>query len=392
VPTREELFGYDVAIHGDVDPKQLPKPAQTFQDLADFVRVRGGGLLVVAGEQAVPHKLFGTPLADVLPVVAPDGAKGEGPKPTPEDAPLTAGYRPKVTPVGLTHPLFRFAGTDADAARVWAGLKPMLWAAGGYRRSGTAEVLAVHPDRPADGDAADGHPLVAQQFAGAGRVLFFGFDETWRWRFRAGEEHFNTFWRQAVRVLSRNRVARAELRTDRQAGYRRDDPITVTARFPDDAPPPEGGVTVQVDRGPLRNPDGSVGPGDSETQTLVLGKVEGSRATYQGVLTRTPEGEYRFRLGDAGPRAEVRVLPPPGERDRLDMNRADLQRAAAESRGRFYTLADCETLIDDLPETTRLPLDQPCPPVQLWNHAATFALLLLLLCNEWVLRIRERLL
>src|SRR5205823_975705 len=53
-PTRNELFEYDVVILGDVDPDRLPRPKQTTQDLADFVRQRGGGLLVVAGEQNVP--------------------------------------------------------------------------------------------------------------------------------------------------------------------------------------------------------------------------------------------------------------------------------------------------------------------------------------------------
>jgi hypothetical protein len=40
---------------------------------------------------------------------------------------------------------------DAENARLWAGFKPFFWAASGYRRKATAEVLAVHPDRPADG-------------------------------------------------------------------------------------------------------------------------------------------------------------------------------------------------------------------------------------------------
>ena len=78
-PTRSELFDYDVVILGDVDPAQFPRPAQTFKDLADFVTERGGGLLVVAGEQATPHKLFDTPLADVLPV-----CRAGSPRPTPK--------------------------------------------------------------------------------------------------------------------------------------------------------------------------------------------------------------------------------------------------------------------------------------------------------------------
>ena len=35
---------------------------------------------------------------------------------------------------------------------------------------------------------------------------------------------------------------------------------------------------------------------------------------------------------------------------------------------------------------------RPCEPLPVWNHPATFALVLLLLAAEWLLRKRERLL
>ncbi len=398
LPTRAELDAYDVVILGDLDPERLPRAAQLFQDLADFVKVRGGGLLVIAGTQATPRRLFATPLADLLPVTASDATPAA-------EVLLVDGYRLKPTAYGQTHPLFRLAADEAENTRVWAGLKPLFWSATGYKRKLSAEVLATHPTRAGEGAAGELHPLVLQQFVGAGRVMFFGFDESWRWRFRAGEERYNQFWHQTVRVLARSRVTRAELRTDKQTAYRRDEPIRLTVRFPDDAPVPAADVPikVRVDRRPLAS-----GAGPSESQTVRLAKVDGSRATYQTLLTRTPDGDYRFELTDpppvvapgsppgtpppARPRAEARVLPPPGERDRLDMNRAELQRAAAESRGQFYTLADAAKLIDDLPDGTRVPLNQPVPPIPVWNHALVFGLFASLLGAEWLLRRRERLL
>lgn len=400
-PTRSELFEYDAVILGDVDPERVPKAQQTFQDLAEFVKSRGGGLLVLAGEHHSPAKLFNTPLGEVLPVVPSDAAPRDGgpPPPTPETSPLSAGYRPKLTPYGTTHPLFRFAADEAENAKVWNDLREMYWVATGYKRKLSAEVLAVHPDRPAEGFPGENHPVVLQQFVGAGRVIFFGFDETWRWRYRQGEKRFDDFWRQGVRILSRNRVSRAELRTDKQTAYRRDEPIRLTVRFPDDAPPPaaDAPVKVSVERTPLKSPDGASAVGTSESMTVQLAKVEGTRATYQTLLTRTPEGEYRFYLTEPAvpgsrPRAEAKVLPPPGERERLEMNKAELMRAAAESRGKFYTLADAEKVADDLPEVERVPLNQPVPPIPLWNHALAFGLLLALLACEWVVRRRERLL
>lgn len=399
-PTKSELFEYDVIILGDIDPAMVPKAQQTFQDLAEFVKVRGGGLLFIAGEQQSPHKLFATPLGELLPIVPSDGAARDGspPPPTPDNASLTEGYRPKLTPLGQAHPMFRLATDETESARLWNDLKPMFWSASLYKRKLSAEVLAVHPEKTADGFPGEFQPLVLQQFVGNGRVMFFGFDETWRWRFRQGETKFNSFWGQTIKVLSRNRVARAEIRTDKQTAYRRDDPIRITVRFPDDAPPlaPETPVKVSVERTPLRLPDGKV-IGSADTQVVQLAKVEGTRGTYQTLLTRTPEGEYRFFLTDppvtgSRPRTEAKVLPPPGERERLEMNKPDLVRAAVESRGKFYSLADAEKLADELPEAARVPLNQPVPPIPLWNHALAFAVLLALVGCEWVLRRRERLL
>lgn len=396
-PTRDQLFEYDAVILGDFEPKQLPRSNRAMQDLADFVRVRGGGLMFLAGELASPAAFADTPLADVLPVVPTEGAAV---KRTSEEQPITEGYRPKLTPTGQLHPLFRFAPDEGESARVWARLQPLLWHAKGYRRKLTAEVLATHPERPAEGPEREKHPLVLQQFVGAGRVLFLGFDETWRWRFRTDEEHFNRFWLQAVRVLSRSRLGRVELKLDKQTPYRRGERIVVTVRFPDDAPAPapEVPVRVMVHRGPLPNPDGTPGTGPAgDPVPLALTKVEGTRATYQAALTRTPDGEYRFVLTDpevtgSRPRAEAKVLPPPAELDRLEMNRADLAAAAALSNGGFYTLATADDVFKDLKNLQRVPLNQPCDPLPLWNHPAAFGLLALLLAAEWLLRKRERLL
>jgi hypothetical protein len=397
LPGWEVLKTYHVIILGDVDPKLFPRGPEQVKLLADFVRERegGGGLLMIAGEHFAPAAYAGTELADVLPVTA----EGVNPPPAPraDDPPLTEGYRPRLTTAGQNHPIFRFAADDADNAAVWNGLEEMLWSARGYRRKLSAEVLAVHPKRavepgPGGSDRDEPHPLVLQQFVGAGRVMFFGFDETWRWRLRQGEPHFNQFWVQVVRSLARTRVGRVEVRVERKT-YRRDEPIRVTVRFPDDAPPPPADqeVRVDVERRPPNAPDA-----EPEVQTIPLTRKEGTR-TFEALLTRTPEGEYHFvlaapRVADKQPKAEATVLPPRGELDDTRLNEAELQRAAADSRGAYYPLDRAERLIDDLPSGPRVALDQPCKPLRLWNNPLMFALVFSLLVAEWVLRKRARLL
>ena len=395
-PTRDQLFEYDVVILGDFDPKLLPRRAM--QDLADFVKVKGGGILFVAGEHFSPFAFADTPLADVMPIIPSEGVP---PRPTPEDSPITEPYQPLLTPAGRTHPLFRFNTDHAESDRIWNRLQPMYWYSKGYRRKPAAEVLAVHKERLAEaGPGRENHPLVLQQFVGAGRVLFLGFDETWRWRWRADEEQFNKFWLQAVRVLARSRRGKIELKLKDGSGpYRRDDRITVKVRFPDDAPaPPDGTVVrVQVQRSQLPNAEGSPGMGEVETQELLLTRVKSERAEFEAVLTRTPEALYRFTLmePDAGPnppRAEAKVLPPPTERERLDMDRPALIAAASVSHGGFYTLENAEKVFDDLHNLEPIELNEPLPPLPLWNHPVVLGLLFCVLVAEWLLRKRERLL
>src|SRR5206468_109360 len=106
--------------------------------------------------------------------------------------------------------------------------------------------------------------------------------------------------------------------------------------------------------------------------------------TFEGVLTQTPVGRYELwlsqpRVADPQPYAEGRVLAPPGELEQLRMNQAEMEEAARETRGRFYTLAEADQLLDDLPGGTRVTLNAPGPPWLLWNHAVLLVVALLFL-------------
>jgi hypothetical protein len=392
-PTKEELNAFDVVIFGDVDPKDPRVGERNLQNLADFVKERGGGLLMIAGPRCYsPQAYKNTPLADVLPVQV------TGPPPAISDHPT--GYRPELTATGRFHPIFRFSPDEVENSAIWNSLPELFWWSEGYRKQPAAEVLLVHPARPAADPGRGGaepHPLALQQFMGAGRSMFFGFDETWHWRLRDKEARFNQFWLQTVRHLARSRVGRIDLRLDRQTPYRRGEPIRVIVRFPDESSPPgpDTNVEVVVTRTPL----GGAGQrlAGLEKETLRLTKVEGSRATFAGLLSRTPEGNYRFWLSsplvaDPKPAAEGRVLPPPGEMEQLRLNQSGMEQAAELTHGHFYTVANADRLLEDLPAGARITVSTPQPPRLLWNHPLVFALALGLFGAEWVLRKRKHLL
>jgi hypothetical protein len=393
-PTKAELNQYDVVILGDVDPKSSPRMNEHLKEIAEFVRERGGGLLMIAGERYAPRVYKETALKDIVPIELAGALAEEEP-----DRDRPQGYRPELTSLGRMHPIFRFDTNEAKSEEIWGQLREMYWYAEGYQPKRIAEVLAVLPER--EGGPKERQALAVQQFVGAGRSMFFGFNETWRWRFRDNEEYFNKFWIQTVRYLAVGRLGRVDVKVDKQVPYRRGEEIQVTVRFPDDARPPaaETEVKVLVERRPPRtgHQPQAAKQAPVEVQTIKLDKVSGSRAAYAARISRTPEGEYTLTLASPSvqgpkPTAETRVLPPPGEMDQLRMNQEDMQKAALESHGKFYTLANAHDLLEELPSGTRVTLNAPGPPALIWNHTLVFLFALGLLSLEWVLRKRKHLL
>ena len=146
-----------------------------------------------------------------------------------DDRDLTRGFRLQLTPAGQIHPLFRFVPDETENQQLWERLTPLYWTAEVAKPKPAAEVLAFKPVEPG---ALTGEPLVVQQFVGAGRVMFFGFDESWRWRLREDEVRFNQFWIQTIRYLARSRLGRTDLRLDKQVPYRKGDPVRVSYAVP----------------------------------------------------------------------------------------------------------------------------------------------------------------
>jgi hypothetical protein len=399
-PIKSELMdNFDVVILGDVDPSPQndPKMKEHLQDLADFVSKRGGGLLMIAGERYAPQLYKDTPLKDILPIDI------TAVKPEEEaDLPREEGYKPELTPAGRVHPIFLFGNDEKDTEEIWTRLQPLYWWAEGFQPKRAAEVLLVHPrvkrgDKGKDSGGSDRHPLVIQQFVGAGRSMFFGINETWRWGHREDQAQYNKFWIQTVRYLARSRLGRIDLKLDKQTPYNRGDPIKVTVRFPDDRQPPPEDVVVKVvvERRPL----GKKNAEPEARTTLTLARAGESRTTFEKIHDQTPQGEYTFWLSQADkdvpnpkPRAECKVLAPPGEMYGLRMNQSDMETAAEETRGKFYTLATADNVLDELHVGARVTLNASGPPWAVWNHVVFFLAALLFLSTEWLLRKRKNLL
>lgn len=372
---RDDLFSYDVVILGDVPPGFLT-PTQ-MKNLVDFVTIKGGGLIQIAGQGSAPLAYKGTPIEDLLPVEladARDPTRGAA-------ADDLAAFRPRLTLEGRSSPIFRFGNDEAASMTIWDGLQELYWYMDAPRKKPAAVVLAEHPTAV----GSDGPlPLLLYQFAGSGKVYYQGLDDTWRWRFRVGDKYFGRYWIQLIRFMARNKLMgnrQAELIADR-ARYQRGDMVQLRVRFVNPASIPAGNsVRIELARPGL------------PPRLIDLPKVAGSKNLFQTGMNTLPEGSYTARLlpppvlDPPVPPAAFVIEPPASERARPSMNRDELTQAARISGGRFFTAAGLDTLIGTLPPPAKVPLDTD-PPIPVWNSWPVFLLFLLILLAEWLLRRR----
>ncbi|MDF1504835.1 vWA domain-containing protein, partial [Roseisolibacter sp. H3M3-2] len=105
--TREALFAYDGVILGSVEASAFS--AEQLRMLAEFVSVRGGGLLFLGGRRAFAEGGYaGTPLEEAMPVQLGAAAAADGDRPIPA-AELTE----RPTPAGAAHAPLQLAADDA---------------------------------------------------------------------------------------------------------------------------------------------------------------------------------------------------------------------------------------------------------------------------------------
>ena len=268
----------------------------------------------------------------------------------------------------------------------------MYWCFAGAVPKKGAEVLASAEGGNL-GVSGKNVPLMVLQYYGAGRVLFFAFDESWRWAYREDQGYYNYFWLQTLRFLSRNSVSKISLKLDKTGNYRRGDSIRILVRLPLDASGSEANSTVRVSMERKNIQDGK----GKEITTLELAKVAGSRGAFEAVIDNAREGKYLFQVlqplkQDAAPLVECIVLPPPGEMEKLTMAQNDLTKMALTTKGKFYFPDQTASLPNDLPSGFQISSGSPSPPWDLWNHPFVFILVLLLLTMNWFLGRRLQLL
>ena len=169
--TRDELFRYHGLILGSVDASLFTADQQRM--IADFVEVRGGGLLALGGEQSFAEGgWLETPMSYLLPIAFDPNRNRQSP-------PLSLEVRARPTDQGIAHPASQIAEDRTMAMKLWQQLPPVTI------------VNAVYPSPGADillnGNDGDGreHVVLAVRTQVIGRVAAFTPQNSWVWEMNA---------------------------------------------------------------------------------------------------------------------------------------------------------------------------------------------------------------
>lgn len=381
-----EMLAYDVVLFGDVDPRQFTD-AQ-LQLINEFVAKKGGGFGMVAGPRWAPWAFRSTPIEPVLPVSL--GRPGGEPS-----AQSGNGFRPVLTKDGENSTIFRFFEKKAENERfLKEGLELIFWySVGVTAKPGVGEVYAEHPvDAGPDGRKA---PLLVLGRYGAGRTLFSGIDDSWRWRRYTGESIFSNYWIQQLRYLARAKKLgqRRFTLTSLRPAYELGEKVEISLRVLDpdllQQLPEQIGVVVE-------NGDGQA------VRTDTLQRREGQTDLYVASWMADTVGRFVFKLpalasGTEGTELPIEISVPRLELNEPQVNR-DLLSRLATTVGEDPGGPDLSKLwlnAESDPDAVRtellkIPSAAMIVPVYanqpLWNAPLAMAIFVLLITLEWVLR------
>ncbi len=207
-------------------------------------------------------------------------------------------WRLALTPAGFNDELCRF-DTDHDKnRRIVNGLPGVYWHFQVTREKPGATVLARHGDERMSNQYGR-HVVMASQFFGPGRVVFLGWDSSYRWRYLA-EQLFDGFWARLNDRVGRPKMLGGllpiALTTDRTE-YEPDDLVTITAQF--------------------RNPSDRTGAISSLAGEVEFGSGEKMDIRLEPSSEDAEQFTATFRVPKGG-RHNIRVWPaldpPPGVR------------------------------------------------------------------------------
>jgi uncharacterized membrane protein len=369
--TREELFKYRGLILGSVEAGFFT--ADQLRMIAEFVSLRGGGLLTLGGRHSYAEGGYApTPLSEVLPVVFEEGRDAK--------QPFFAEMKVEPTPFGMTHGVTQLASTEAESAERWKRLPPLSTLNPIRRtRPGAVSLLLGR------GEGLPGAQVVlAYQRYGAGKSLAFTVDDSWLWQMHADmpleDMTHENLWRQLLRWL----VSGVPGPVSASVSSPRTSPgsaVTITATVTDESHLKVNDAEVIAH---VKDPAGA-------DRAVPLEWTVGKDGEYSGRFTPPAKGAYEVRVEAiragrtlGSDTAQVQAADLDTEYFGAEMRRPLLERIAQETGGRFYTPQTVRSLPEDIRYGGGGATVQETKP--LWDMPALYLAVVSLLSAEWAYR------
>jgi uncharacterized membrane protein len=379
--TRSELYSYRAIILGSIEASFFTHAQLAM--LADFVNVRGGGLLLLGGRRSFAEGGYaGTPLADVMPVIVEGNATGDS-------VSFLADLTASLTPIGISHAVTQVAADEAKSAERWRTL-PSVTSVNRIRGVKPGAVTLIEGSVPKGGRAGVPagaqlrdyeQPVLVYQRYGRGVSVALPIQDSWTWAFGAdipvGDPTFPTFWRQLLRFLTTDVPGRVVVRvqTDQVNPHT---PVELRAAVVDSA------FLSVNDAKVVAHVSGPEGP----VRDVPMEWAVDRDGEYRASFTPDEPGIYAVRVEATAPSgsvtgdsAFVRVADLNAEFVDAEMRAPLLQRLARETGGRFYTPETVATLAEDVAMSKRGVT--VANEMDLWDMPVNFLVLVTLLSAEW---------
>ena len=366
--TPEDLFVYDALIIDDVEAAFFTQDQLSL--LQQFVSQRGGGLLMLGGQESFAAGDYQhTPVAELLPVYL-DRPNG----PAQEDR-----YRLVFTQEGLLQPWLRLRPTEDAERQRMGGMPPLHVVNLVDSIKPGATVLCF-----ARASSGEEYPALVSQRFGRGRTLALAVGDLWRWGLHRQDNQprdMEQAWRQTVRWLVADVPKRAEVEVVRT----HDDPqeaitLRITARDATYKPLDNAAVAI------------SVHDAQGAQATMTAQPDESEPGVYQARYIPTQQGVYRAEISvtDADGSAVGTCQtgwtcdPARSEFASLKPRREQFRHLAEKTGGELVEPDQLSSFVADLPNRKNVITEPWIFPF--WHQWWIFALASVCLIGEWGLR------
>jgi uncharacterized membrane protein len=368
--TAEELDAYHAVILDDVESEFFTQ--DQMQLLKEFVRQRGGGLLMLGGEETFKNgKYDRTPLGDVLPVYCDEVPV----------FPQDAMFRMALTREGWLEPWLRLRPEEVGENQRLDAMPAfgIVNAVRGIKPGATVLARAIT-------ETGIPVPALVEQRFGQGRAAALLIGDLWRWEMHRPantQTDFEKAWRQTVRWLVAEVPQRLEVAvspspdSEDAAGAMR---LSVQVRDPVFTPMDNAGIQLKVTA-----PDGKSVALHAEPSLRKPGQYE------TAYIPREP-GPYRAQVTASAPdgsdlgQTETGWASDPAAEEFRDLqpNRALLERIAGATGGQMIPAS----ALDNFASTLARRHAQITEPYVLpfWHQSWVFLVAILCLGAEWGLR------